>query len=123
MTTIKDDRFIKVTGVYGKDNKLKNYKPSTPVQIDIMKVPMPKLDYEGYNKGGAVMKKKKTKMMAKGGMAKKKTKMMAKGGMAKKKTKMMAKGGKVKKTKMMAKGGKVKGTKMYSKGGKVSKGR
>ena len=55
---------------------------------------MPKLDYEnGFNKGGAVMKKKKTKMMAKGGMAKKKTKMMAKGGMAKKKTKMMAKGG------------------------------
>ena len=135
MTTIKDDRFIKVTGVYGKDNKLKSYKPSAPVQIDIMKVPMPKLDYEEYNKGGAVMKKKKTKMMAKGGMAKKskmyakggmakkKTKMMAKGGMAKKKTKMMAKGGKVKKTKMMAKGGKVKGTKMYSKGGKVSKGR
>ena len=68
-----------------------------------------KLDYEMLNKGGAVMKKKKTKMMAKGGMAKK--------------TKMMAKGGKVKKTKMMAKGGKVKGTKMYSKGGKVSKGR
>ena len=82
-----------------------------------------KLDYEMLNKGGAVMKKKKTKMMAKGGMAKKKTKMMAKGGMAKKKTKMKAKGGKVKKTKMMAKGGKVKGTKMYSKGGKVSKGR
>ena len=82
-----------------------------------------KLDYEMLNKGGAVMKKKKSKMMAKGGMAKKKTKMMAKGGMAKKKTKMMAKGGKVKKTKMMAKGGKVKGTKMYSKGGKVSKGR
>ena len=82
-----------------------------------------KLDYEMLNKGGAVMKKKKTKMMAKGGMAKKKTKMMAKGGMAKKKTKMMAKGGKVKKTKMMAKGGKVKGTKMYSKGGIVSKGR
>ena len=81
-----------------------------------------KLDYEMLNKGGAVMKKKKTKMMAKGGMAKKKTKMMAKGGMAKK-TKMMAKGGKVKKTKMMAKGGKVKGTKMYSNGGKVSKGR
>ena len=82
-----------------------------------------KLDYEMLNKGGAVMKKKKSKMYAKGGMAKKKTKMMAKGGMAKKKTKMMAKGGKVKKTKMMAKGGKVKGTKMYSKGGKVSKGR
>ena len=108
--TIKDNRLIKVTGVYGKDNKLKNYKPSKPVQINIMKVPMPKLDYEEYNKGGAVMKKKETKMMAKGGMAKKKTK-------------MMAKGGKVKKTKMMAKGGKVKGTKMYSKGGKVSKGR
>ena len=65
---------------------------------------------KNFNKGGAVVKKKKTKMMAKGGMAKKKTK-------------MMAKGGKVKKTKMMAKGGKVKGTKMYSKGGKVSKGR
>ena len=121
--TIKDNRFIKVTGVYGKDNQLQNYKPSTPVKINIMKNPMAKLDYEEYNKGGAVMKKKKTKMMAKGGMAKKKTKMMAKGGMAKKKTKMMAKGGKVKKTKMMAKGGKVKGTKMYSKGGKVSKGR
>ena len=122
MTTIPDKRVIKVTGVYGKDNKLKGYKPSAPVQINVLKVPMPKLDYEEYNKGGAVMKKKKTKMMAKGGMAKNKTKMMAKGGMAKK-TKMMAKGGKVKKTKMMAKGGKVKGTKMYSKGGKVSKGR
>ena len=120
--TISDRRFMKVTGVYGRDNQLKNYKPSEPVQINIMKLPMAKLDYEEYNKGGAVMKKKKTKMMAKGGMAKKKTKMMAKGGMAKK-TKMMAKGGKVKKTKMMAKGGKVKGTKMYSKGGKVSKGR
>ena len=108
--TIKDNRFIKVTGVYGKDNQLQNYKPSAPVKINIMKIPMAKLDYEEYNKGGAVMKKKKTKMMAKGGMAKKKTK-------------MMAKGGKVKKTKMMAKGGKVKGTKMYSKGGKVSKGR
>lgn len=122
MTKVKDERFIKVTGVYGRDNKLKNYKPSSPVNVDVIKIPMPKLDYENYNKGGAVMKKKKTKMMAKGGMAKK-TKMMAKGGMAKKKTKMMAKGGKVKKTKMMAKGGKVKGTKMYSKGGKVSKGR
>ena len=122
MTEIKDKRFIRVTGVYGKDNKLKNYKPSAPVNVNVLKIPMPKLDYE-FNKGGAVMKKKKTKMMAKGGMAKKKTKMMAKGGMAKKKTKMMAKGGKVKKTKMMAKGGKVKGTKMYSKGGKVSKGR
>ena len=119
---IPDKRFLKVTGVYGRDSKLKSYRPSEPVKIDVMKVPMPKLDYEEYNKGGAVMKKKKTKMMAKGGMAKKKTKMMAKGGMAKK-TKMMAKGGKVKKTKMMAKGGKVKGTKMYSKGGKVSKGR
>tara|TARA_Y100000361_G_scaffold142969_1_gene149531 strand:- start:646 stop:993 length:348 start_codon:yes stop_codon:yes gene_type:complete len=108
---IKDNRFIKVTGVYGKDNQLKNYKPSAPVELNIDRLLMPKLDYEnGFNKGGAVMKKKKTKMMAKGGMAKKKTK-------------MMAKGGKVKKTKMMAKGGKVKGTKMYSKGGKVSKGR
>ena len=123
MTTIKDDRYIKVTKVYGKDNKLKSYKPSAPVEVNVLTIPMPKLDYENdFNKGGAVMKKKKTKMMAKGGMAKKKTKMMAKGGMAKK-TKMMAKGGKVKKTKMMAKGGKVKGTKMYSKGGKVSKGR
>ena len=109
MTEVKDNRFIKVTGVYGKDNKLKSYKPSSPVNVDVLKIPMPKLDYE-FNKGGAVVKKKKTKMMAKGGMAKKKTK-------------MMAKGGKVKKTKMMAKGGKVKGTKMYSKGGKVSKGR
>ena len=106
---IPDKRFLKVTGVYDRDSKLKSYRPSAPVKIDVMKVPMPKLDYEEYNKGGAVMKKK--------------TKMMAKGGMAKKKTKMMAKGGKVKKTKMMAKGGKVKGTKMYSKGGKVSKGR
>ncbi len=98
MTKVKDERFIKVTGVYGRDNKLKNYKTSAPVNVDVIKIPMPKLDYENYNKGGAVMKKKKTKMMAKGGMAKKKTK-------------------------MMAKGGKVKGTKMYSKGGKVSKGR
>ena len=121
MTEVPDKRYIRVTGVYGKDNKLKNYKPSSPVNVDVLKIPMPKLDYE-FNKGGAVVKRKKTKMMAKGGMAKKKTKMMAKGGMAKK-TKMMAKGGKVKKTKMMAKGGKVKGTKMYSKGGKVSKGR
>ena len=96
----------------------KNLQTLATMTIDLNK----KLDYEEYNKGGAVMKKKKTKMMAKGGMAKK-SKMYAKGGMAKKKTKMMAKGGKVKKTKMMAKGGKVKGTKMYSKGGKVSKGR
>ena len=111
MTEVPDKRFIRVTGVYGKDNKLKNYKPSKPVEVNVLTIPMPKLDYENdFNKGGAVMKKKKTKMMAKGGMAKKKTK-------------MMAKGGKVKKTKMMAKGGKVKGTKMYSKGGKVSKGR
>ena len=86
---IEDPRFLKLITMYDKDNKVIGYKT--------------------YNKGGAVMKKK--------------TKMMAKGGMAKKKTKMMAKGGKVKKTKMMAKGGKVKGTKMYSKGGKVSKGR
>ena len=42
-----------------------------------------KLDYEMLNKGGSVMKKKKTKMMAIGGMANKKTKMMAKGGIAK----------------------------------------
>ena len=119
---IKDNRFIQVTSVFGKNNELMSYKPSGAVEEAIRTIPMPELDYESYNKGGAVMKKKKTKMMAKGGMAKKKTKMMAKGGMAKK-TKMMAKGGKVKKTKMMAKGGKVKGTKMYSKGGKVSKGR
>ena len=72
MTKVKDERFIKVTGVYGRDNKLKNYKPSSPVNVDVIKIPMPKLDYENYNKGGAVMKKKKTKMMAKGGMAKKK---------------------------------------------------
>ena len=85
------------TKVFGMDNKLKMIKTSSPVTKSIMKIPMPKLDYESFNKGGAVMKKKKTKMMAKGG--------------------------KVKKTKMMAKGGKVKGTKMYSKGGKVSKGR
>ena len=121
----------------GQDKKRKQTKISTDSPISapkelgkktlgraIMNIDLnQKLDYEMLNKGGAVMKKKKTKMMAKGGMAKKKTKMMAKGGMAKKKTKMMAKGGKVKKTKMMAKGGKVKGTKMYSKGGKVSKGR
>ena len=120
----------------GQDKKRKQTKISTHSPISapkelgkktlgraIMNIDLnQKLDYEMLNKGGAVMKKKKTKMMAKGGMAKKKTKMMAKGGMAKK-TKMMAKGGKVKKTKMMAKGGKVKGTKMYSKGGKVSKGR
>ena len=73
---IKDNRLIRVTGVYGKDNQLKNYKPSAPVELNIDKLLMPKLDYEnGFNKGGAVMKKKKTKMMAKGGMAKKKTKM------------------------------------------------
>ena len=82
MTEVSDKRYIKVTGVYGKDNKLKSYKPSAPVEVNVLKIPMPKLDYE-FNKGGAVVKKKKTKMMAKGGMAKK-TKMMAKGGMAKK---------------------------------------
>ena len=38
-----------------------------------------KLDYEMLNKGGAVMKKKKTKMMAKGGKVKG-TKMYSKGG-------------------------------------------
>ena len=42
-----------------KDNQLQNYKPSAPVKINIMKIPMAKLDYEEYNKGGAVMKKKK----------------------------------------------------------------
>ena len=117
---IKDNRFIRVTSVFGKDNEFIEYKPSGAVKEKIVTIPMPELDYESYNKGGAVMKKK-TKMMAGGGKVKK-TKMMAKGGKVKK-TKMMAKGGKVKKTKMMAKGGKVKGTKMYSKGGKVSKGR
>ena len=130
---IKDNRFIQVTSVFGKNNELTGYKPSGAVEEAIRTIPMPKLDYESYNKGGAVMKKK-TKMMAGGGKVRKKTKMMAGGGKVKKtkmmakggkvkKTKMMAKGGKVKKTKMMAKGGKVKGTKMYSKGGKVSKGR
>ncbi len=33
---IKDNRLIKVTGVYGKDNQLQNYKPSAPVKINIM---------------------------------------------------------------------------------------
>ena len=95
----------------GQDKKRKQTKISTHSPISapkalgkktlgraIMNIDLnQKLDYEMLNKGGAVMKKKKTKMMAKGC--------------------------KVKKTKMMAKGGKVKGTKMYSKGGKVSKGR
>ena len=35
MTEVKDNRFIKVTGVYGKDNKLKSYKPSAPVNVDV----------------------------------------------------------------------------------------
>ena len=78
MTEVKDNRFIKVTGVYGKDNKLKSYKPSSPVNVNVLKIPMPKLDYE-FNKGGAVVKKKKTKMMAKGGKVKG-TKMYSKGG-------------------------------------------
>ena len=78
MTEVPDKRYIRVTGVYGKDNKLKNYKPSSPVNVDVLKIPMPKLDYE-FNKGGAVVKKKKTKMMAKGGKVKG-TKMYSKGG-------------------------------------------
>ena len=56
-------------------------------------------------KGGMAMPmhgKKKSKMMARGGM-KKKSKMMARGGM-KKKSKMMARGG-MKKTKSYARGG------------------
>ena len=56
-------------------------------------------------KGGITMPmhgKKKSKMMARGGM-KKKSKMMARGGM-KKKSKMMARGG-MKKTKSYARGG------------------
>ena len=54
------------------------------------------------SKGGTTMPmKKKSKMMARGGM--KKSKMMARGGM-KKKSKMMAKGG-MKKSKMYARGG------------------
>jgi len=55
-----------------------------------------------FKKGGITMPmKKKSKMMARGGM--KKSKMMARGGM-KKKSKMMAKGG-MKKSKMYARGG------------------
>ena len=57
------------------------------------------------SKGGTTMPmhgKKKSKMMARGGM-KKKSKMMARGGM-KKKSKMMARGG-MKKTKSYARGG------------------
>ena len=54
------------------------------------------------HKGGTAMPmKKKSKMMARGGM--KKSKMMARGGM-KKKSKMMARGG-MKKSKMYARGG------------------
>jgi len=59
----------------------------------------------GRQKGGITMPmhgKKKSKMMARGGM-KKKSKMMARGGM-KKKSKMMARGG-MKKTKSYARGG------------------
>jgi hypothetical protein len=79
MTDVPDNRYIKVTKVYGRDNKLKGYTRSTPVTADIFRIPMPKLDYE-FNKGGAVVKKEKTKMMY-GGMAKKK---MMMGGYAKK---------------------------------------
>ena len=35
MTEVPDKRYIRVTGVYGKDNKLKNYKPSSPVNVDV----------------------------------------------------------------------------------------
>ena len=56
----------------------------------------------------AMMKKKKTKYMAKGGYGTPTKKMVMKaGGAAKKKTKYMAKGG-MKKTKYMAKGGAAK---------------
>ena len=66
-----------------------------------------------FKKGGTIMPmKKKSKMMARGGM--KKSKMMARGGM--KKSKMMARGGMKKKSKMMAKGG-MKKSKMYARGG------
>jgi len=59
---IKDNRFIQVTSVFGKNNELTGYKPSGAVEEAIRTIPMPKLDYESYNKGGAVMKKK-TKMI------------------------------------------------------------
>ena len=79
-----------------------------PMKDPTKKIRKPDSKYAA-NKGG--MMKKKSKMMAKGGM--KKSKMMAKGGM--KKSKMMARGG-MKKSKMMARGG-MKKTKGYARGG------
>ena len=80
-----------------KDTGKRVVRRTTPMKDTTKKIRKPDSKYAA-NKGG--MMKKKSKMMAKGGM--KKSKMMARGGM--KKSKMMAKGG-MKKTKGYARGG------------------
>ena len=91
-----------------KDTGKRVVRRTTPMKDPTKKIRKPDSKYAA-NKGG--MMKKKSKMMARGGM--KKSKMMAKGGM--KKSKMMARGG-MKKSKMMARGG-MKKTKGYARGG------
>ena len=91
-----------------KDTGKRVVRRTTPMKDPTKKIRKPESKYAA-NKGG--MMKKKSKMMARGGM--KKSKMMARGGM--KKSKMMARGG-MKKSKMMARGG-MKKTKGYARGG------
>ena len=80
-----------------KDTGKRVVRRTTPMKDPTKKIRKPESKYAA-NKGG--MMKKKSKMMARGGM--KKSKMMARGGM--KKSKMMARGG-MKKTKGYARGG------------------
>ena len=86
-----------------KDTGKKVARRTTPMKDPTKKIRKPESKFAA-NKGGMNMPmhgKKKSKMMARGGM-KKKSKMMARGGM--KKSKMMARGG-MKKTKSYARGG------------------
>ena len=87
-----------------KDTGKRVVRRTTPMKDPTKKIRKPESKFAA-KKGGIAMPmhgKKKSKMMARGGM-KKKSKMMARGGM-KKKSKMMARGG-MKKTKSYARGG------------------
>ena len=86
-----------------KDTGKRVVRKTTPMKDPTKKIRKPESKFAA-KKGGMAMPmhgKKKSKMMARGGM-KKKSKMMARGGM--KKSKMMARGG-MKKTKGYARGG------------------
>jgi len=86
-----------------KDTGKRVVRKTTPMKDPTKKIRKPESKFAA-KKGGMAMPmhgKKKSKMMARGGM-KKKSKMMARGGM--KKSKMMARGG-MKKTKSYARGG------------------